>query len=101
MFSVAATGPAPKYVCSFKCDPQTFGDLCERVGLAPAPYLARAQWIAAEDWDALMDAEYAALVATAYTIVKAKLPRSVQASLPPAAAIRPALPARKRAARKR
>jgi predicted DNA-binding protein (MmcQ/YjbR family) len=45
-FSVAATGPDPKYVCSFTCDADTVAELCERVGLTPAPYLTRAQWTA-------------------------------------------------------
>jgi predicted DNA-binding protein (MmcQ/YjbR family) len=81
MFSVAATSRKPRYVCSFKADPDTFAELCERIGLAPAPYLARAQWVAAEEWDALSDAEYGVLLPKAYDIIKAKLPRRVQGAL--------------------
>ena len=95
MFSVAATSGQPKYVCSFKTDPDAFTELCERVGLAAAPYLARAQWVAAEEWDALSDAEYRALLPKAYEIIKAKLPRSVQNALAPSA------PSRGAAVRKR
>ena len=81
MFSVASTSADATHVCSFKCDAETFGDLCERNGLAPAPYLARAQWVAAENWDALSDAEFAVLIPQAYEMVKAKLPRAAQAAL--------------------
>jgi predicted DNA-binding protein (MmcQ/YjbR family) len=95
MFSVAATSRQPKYVCSFKADPDTFAELCERIGLAPAPYLARAQWVAAEEWDALSDAEYRTLLPNAYEIIKAKLPRTVQNALAPSALPRAAA-ARKR-----
>jgi predicted DNA-binding protein (MmcQ/YjbR family) len=95
MFSVAATSGQPKFVCSFKTDPDTFAELCERIGLAPAPYLARAQWVAAEEWDALSDAEYRVLLPKAYDIIRAKLPRRVQGALTPSA------PSRPRAARKR
>jgi predicted DNA-binding protein (MmcQ/YjbR family) len=62
MFSVACTGPVAEFMGSFKCDPETFAELCEREGLAPAPYLARAHWVAFADWDALTDAEYRDLV---------------------------------------
>ena len=81
MFSVAATSQNARHVCSFKCDAETFGELCERNGLTPAPYLARAHWVAAEGWDALSNAEFAALIAKAYDMVKGKLPRAAQAAL--------------------
>jgi predicted DNA-binding protein (MmcQ/YjbR family) len=94
MFSVAATSAAPRYVCSFKCAADTFAELCERPGLAPAPYLARAQWVAAEEWDALTAREYAALIPNAYELVKAKLSRSAQAALAPPAPARRGVRAR-------
>ena len=86
MFAVACTDhteypDAP--VCSFKCDAEGFADLVERDGVVPAPYLARAQWVALQRWDALTDREIEAAVATAYERIRAKLPRKTQASLPP------------------
>ena len=90
MFSVAATSAQPKYVCSFKTEVDTFAELCERTGLAPAPYLARAHWVAAEDWDALSDKEYRALLTQAYELVRARLPRAVQAGLRSSSSPRPA-----------
>jgi predicted DNA-binding protein (MmcQ/YjbR family) len=86
MFAVACTDhteypDAP--VCSFKCDAESFADLVERDGVVPAPYLARAQWVALQRWDALADREIEAAVVRAYALIRAKLPRKTQASLPP------------------
>lgn len=84
MFAVACTDhrqypDAP--VCSFKCDADGFAELVERDGVVPAPYLARAQWVALRRWDALTDREIAAAAARAYTLVRAKLSKKAQAAL--------------------
>src|SRR5947209_19249179 len=56
MYAVTPLEPAP--VClSFKCSPEDFADLTERPGIIPAPYMARAQWVALESDDALTAAE--------------------------------------------
>lgn len=98
MFAVActdhATYPDAK-MCSFKCDDATFADLVEREGVVPAPYLARAKWVALEDWSALDDREIATLVAQSHALVLARLPKKTQAAID--AATRP----RPRAARRR
>jgi len=52
MFAVAALEPGPVSM-SFKCSPEDFAELTERPGVIPAPYLARAQWVALETQDAL------------------------------------------------
>jgi predicted DNA-binding protein (MmcQ/YjbR family) len=80
MFCVACTEAAPN-VMSFKCDEETFAELCERDGIIPAPYMARAKWVALERWDTLSDRELKPLVAEAYRLVKEKLPKKTQASL--------------------
>lgn len=84
MFAVACTDHA-RYpdanMCSFKCDDDTFAELLERDGVVPAPYLARAKWVALARWDALTDKETAQLVAAAYATVRARLPKKVQAAL--------------------
>lgn len=96
MFAVACTDftafPDAK-VCSFKCSDETFAELCERDGVVPAPYLARAGWVALDDWGSLSDSEIATLVARSYGLVRAKLPRKVQATLD--AATESATPARR------
>jgi predicted DNA-binding protein (MmcQ/YjbR family) len=85
MFAVACTDfsqypDAP--VCSFKCDPETFGELVECEDVIPAPYLARAQWVALKSWGALADRDITTHVARSYELVRAGLPKKVQASLP-------------------
>src|SRR5262245_64240425 len=47
MFAITPLEPAP--VClSFKCSDEAFAELTERPGIIPAPYLARAKWVALE-----------------------------------------------------
>jgi predicted DNA-binding protein (MmcQ/YjbR family) len=80
MFAVCATEPA-KVCMSFKCSPDDFADLTERPRIIPAPYLARAQWVALESDDALPATEAKKFLRQAYDIVFAKLPKSQQAKL--------------------
>jgi predicted DNA-binding protein (MmcQ/YjbR family) len=80
MFCVACTEVAPN-VMSFKCDDERFAELCERDGIIPAPYMARAKWVALERWDTLEDRELKPLVEQAYVLVRQKLPRKTQAEL--------------------
>jgi predicted DNA-binding protein (MmcQ/YjbR family) len=83
MFAVACTDPAypNAKACSFKCDAEGFADLCERDGVGPAPYLARAKWVALDTWSALADRELGALVEQSYTLVRAGLTKKAQAAL--------------------
>ena len=84
MFAVAGTRPgthAHAMVCSFKCDDEGFAELVEREGIVPAPYLARAKWVALDRWDALSDREIADAVAGSYRLVRARLPKAVQRAL--------------------
>ena len=80
MFCVACTEQAPN-IMSFKCDDESFAELCERDGCIPAPYLARAKWVAIETWTTLEDREYQPLVERAYTIVRRGLPKKTQDAL--------------------
>jgi predicted DNA-binding protein (MmcQ/YjbR family) len=80
MFCVACTEVAPN-VMSFKCDDETFAELCEREGVMPAPYMARAKWVSLQRWDTLSDREVKPLLADAYRLVREKLPKKTQAAL--------------------
>ncbi len=80
MFCVACTEPAPNAM-SFKCDDETFAELIEREGAMPAPYLAKAKWVALERFDTLPDRELTPLVTRAYEIVRDKLPQKLIAAL--------------------
>ena len=80
MFAVSATEPA-KVCMSFKCSPEDFAELTERPGIIPAPYMARAQWVALESEDALPAAELKRLLRQAYDLVFSKLTKRMQAEL--------------------
>jgi predicted DNA-binding protein (MmcQ/YjbR family) len=77
MFAVAALEPAAVWM-SLKANPENFVELTERPGIIPAPYLARAKWIAVESQDSLPAAEIAALLRESYELVLAKLPRKLR-----------------------
>lgn len=80
MFAHAVLEPAPVWL-SFKTSPENFFELTERPGIIPAPYLARAQWVALETKDALSSAELSALIRESYDIIVAKLPKKTCESL--------------------
>jgi predicted DNA-binding protein (MmcQ/YjbR family) len=73
IYAIAALDVAPAWLM-FKCSPESFAELIERQGVIPAPYLARAKWIALETRDALPPSELADLVRASYDLVFAKLP---------------------------
>ena len=80
MYAVAVLVPH-KVALSFKCTPEEFADLVERPGIIPAPYAARAHWVALETSDALPRAEVKRLVGSSYRLVFAKLTKKAQAQL--------------------
>jgi predicted DNA-binding protein (MmcQ/YjbR family) len=80
MFVVIPLEPARVWL-TLKADPEEFADLIERPGIIPAPYLARAKWIAIESRDTLPPAEVAVLLRKSYDLVVANLPRAAQQSL--------------------
>lgn len=77
MFAVTPLEPAP--VClSFKASPENFAELTERQNIIPAPYMARAQWVALQTRDAIAESELAGLLRESYEMVLAKLPKRTQ-----------------------
>ena len=106
----------PPHQVSFKCTPEQFGELIERPGVIPAPYMARNMWVQEQELgETLERAELDALVRASYGLVVDKLPKARRPGAAPGAARksrarRPARPARRatmrgasgaRAARKR
>ena len=89
MYAVMPLVPHPVKL-SFKCTPEEFAELIERAGIIPAPYMARAQWVALESIDALPRAEVKRLLSKSYELVMAKLPRKAQAELATSAKPKPA-----------
>jgi predicted DNA-binding protein (MmcQ/YjbR family) len=75
----AATPLEPASVClSLKCSDEAFAELTERPGVIPAPYLARAKWVALETRDAIAREELAELLRASYELVVAKLPKKLR-----------------------
>jgi predicted DNA-binding protein (MmcQ/YjbR family) len=66
---------------TFKASPENFVELTERPGIIPAPYLARAKWVALETRDALQLDELARLLRESYDMVVAKLPKKTREAL--------------------
>ena len=80
MFAVAATEPSG-HVLSFKCSDEHFAELLEREGVVPAPYMARAKWVALERFDALGDREIKDRIGDAYSLIFARLTKKAQQTI--------------------
>jgi predicted DNA-binding protein (MmcQ/YjbR family) len=80
MFAITSLEPSQIWL-SLKADPEEFAELTERPGIIPAPYLARAKWIAIETPETLLHMEVAALLRKSYDLVVAKLPRAARESV--------------------
>ena len=104
MFAVTPLEPAPVSL-SFKASPENFAELTERPYIIPAPYLARAQWVALQTRDALPTDELARLLRDSYDMVFAKLPKkirdAVSSAKPAARQARRNKPAKKKRGRSR
>ena len=80
---------------AFKCTPESFGELIERPGIIPAPYMARNMWVQEQELGDVLDRrELESLVRSSYELVVATLPKSKRPGATPKA------PAKKAATRK-
>ena len=68
-------------VISFAAGGEHAAELCEREDLFPAPYLARAGWVAAQRWNALRGREWEEEFDAARMLVFGKLPSRTRAML--------------------
>ena len=99
MFTVVSL-EAPHSV-AFKCTQEMFGELVERPGVIPAPYMARNMWVQEQELGETLDRrELEPLIRTSYELVVAKLPKSRRPSSATPSKRR-AAPARPAKARKR
>jgi predicted DNA-binding protein (MmcQ/YjbR family) len=80
LFVVMPLEVAPVAI-SFKCTPENFVELCERPGIKPAAYMARAQWVSLEKLNTLPDSELRELLGESYRLVWERLPKSRRAAL--------------------
>jgi predicted DNA-binding protein (MmcQ/YjbR family) len=84
-------------VLSFAAGPERFPELVEIEGVFPAPYLARAHWVAVERWNTLPVSELKELLRGAREMIYAKLPARTKAVLAmPAAEKKKTIAARKK-----
>ena len=81
MFAITALEPGRGNAMTFKSTPDEFAQLIERPGVIPAPYLARAFWIALETESAIPRAEVKELLSRSYDLVVAKLPKKLREAL--------------------
>ena len=94
MFAIVNLDPGPVRA-SFKTTPEKFAELTERPGILPAPYLARAHWVALERFRALPAAELRSRLEESYRLVVGRLPKATRAALSEAASTA-SKPARRR-----
>ena len=85
LFAVAPLEVAPVRL-SLKCSSENFAELCERSGIIPAPYMARAQWVALQSLSAVRDDELRDLLADSYKLVWERLPKKRREALESAGA---------------
>src|SRR5437870_9584928 len=77
MFTVVNT--EPPHSIAFKCTPETFGELVERPGIIPAPYMARNMRVQEQELGEVLDRrELESLNKTSYELVRSMLPNSRQ-----------------------
>ena len=65
----------------FTSAPEHYEALSRSPGFRPAPYLARAKWVAVDDPKTLTDAEMKAYIKRAHGVIAAALPKKKQAEL--------------------
>src|SRR5439155_5828674 len=90
MFALVNLDDSSHGAISYAAGPERFAELTEMEGIRPAPYLARAHWVAVERWDVVRPAEWQRELEAAHAIVAAKLTRRTRDVL--------ALPAKERKA---
>ena len=88
MYAVAMLEPGTHWL-SLKCSDEEFVELVERPGITPAPYLARAHWIALESENTLPRAELQRLLTRGHALVFSKLPKKTQVALAARKPVRP------------
>ena len=87
MFAVLNLDDDQKAVLSFTAGPERYAELLEIEGVFPAPYLARAHWVALKHWGVFRSSELEELLEHGRRLIYNKLPKrttEVLAMPPPA-----------------
>jgi len=87
MFAVLSLDDGQKAVLSFAAGPERFAELLEIEGVFPAPYLARAHWVALKHWGVFRSTELEDLLEHGRRLIYDKLPRKTREvlAMPPPA----------------
>lgn len=103
MFALINLSADAHGVMSFAAGPERFAELVELEAFYPAPYLARAHWVATRDWNCLRPVEWQQELRAAHGIVFAKMPKRVREQLEGKVktSLKKASPARRSASRAR
>jgi predicted DNA-binding protein (MmcQ/YjbR family) len=81
MFALINLDEDDRAVLSFAAGPERYAELLENDGVGPAPYLARAHWVAVQHWKVFRAAELKELLEAARCLVYEKLPRKTKNAL--------------------
>ena len=87
MFALLDLDDGQKAVLSFAAGPERYAELLETDGVFPAPYLARAHWVALKHWGVFRSSELEDLLEHGRQLIYNKLPRKTRdaLALPPSA----------------
>jgi predicted DNA-binding protein (MmcQ/YjbR family) len=97
MFALANLSGGGHGVLSFAAGPERYAELVEVEGAYPAPYLARAHWVAIESYDVFASNELKDHLRNAHSIVYEKLPKRTKDVLAlPAGELKKLIAARKK-----
>lgn len=75
MFALINLEGDDQAVMSFAAGTEASAELLEMAGIFPAPYLARAHWVALERWDVLRKRELEERLRAAREFIEARLPK--------------------------
>jgi predicted DNA-binding protein (MmcQ/YjbR family) len=78
MFALANLDGSHHGVLSFAAGPERYADLLETEGAFPAPYLARAHWIAIQSYEVFSSKELKDHLLNAHAVVYGKLPKKMK-----------------------
>jgi predicted DNA-binding protein (MmcQ/YjbR family) len=81
MFAIVNLDEDQRAVLSFAAGPERYNELLETEGVFPAPYLARAHWVAMRHWGAFRTQELEQHLSFARNLILAKLPGKTKAVL--------------------
>src|SRR5215469_10471929 len=75
MFALVNLDADNSGVISYAAGPERYAELLERECVSPAPYLARAHWVAVERWDVFRLTEWQSEMEAAHALIAGKLPK--------------------------